>query len=475
MSAADDLCFLSAVDLAAAIRARTVSPLDAFEAVARRIETVNPAINAYCTLALDEARDQARAATEALTRRADLGPLHGVPVAVKDDLPVRGLRWTSGSLLWAERVAEIDDLTVSRLRAAGAVILGKTNLPENGHKGTTENRLFGTTANPWDRSRTAGGSSGGSGAAVAAGLAYLALGTDIGGSIRIPASCCGIVGLKPTFGLVPRVPAGNAFVPFWGAGPMGRTVAEVALGLRVLAGPDDRDPFALPAAADDFGAGGSLAGVRVGWCPSPTGAPVESGVAAAAEAALRALAASGAAVEPLRSPPPVAPREAMYAMFRSLCLAEIGAGSADEFARVRRYLSETFAAFVDPGLSVTPADHFMAQVAATEYVARAAGCWFESHDLLATPTLAVPPFSKDLPLGPGVVAGEPVDPHLGWAFTWPFNLTHQPAVSVPCGWTADGLPLGLQLVGRRGADGLVLRAAAAVEAAAPRPPRRPPL
>ncbi|MFO0952616.1 MAG: amidase [Isosphaeraceae bacterium] len=211
----EDLCFRSAREVAEMIRTRVVSPSEVFEALARRIEAWNPKINAYCTLDLDNARKQAHIAGEVVAHGGDLGPLHGVPVAVKDDLAVKGVRYTAGSRLWADKVAGQDDEdeAVVRLRRAGAVIVGKTNLPEFGHKGTTDNALFGATANPWDRARSAGGSSGGSGAAVAAGLAYVALGTDIAGSVRIPASFCGVVGHKPSLGRVPRVPGATRSTP----------------------------------------------------------------------------------------------------------------------------------------------------------------------------------------------------------------------------------------------------------------------
>jgi Asp-tRNA(Asn)/Glu-tRNA(Gln) amidotransferase A subunit family amidase len=245
----DDLCYLSAVDLAAQIRASKVSPVEVIDALRVRIDELNPKLNAYVTLDLDKARKDAEMKEKERWEHPNggLGLLHGVPVAIKDDLEVAGLRFTCGSLLREKVIGKSDDLTVSRLRDAGAIILGKTNEPEFGHKGITENKLFGTTPTPWHPERTAGGSSGGSAAAVAAGLAYLALGTDIAGSVRIPASCCGIVGLKPSFGRIPRVPGYNTFVTQWYIGPLARTVADTALALRVLAGPDDRDPFALPA------------------------------------------------------------------------------------------------------------------------------------------------------------------------------------------------------------------------------------
>src|SRR6516165_726447 len=212
-----DLCYLSAADLAARIRARKVSPVEVVDALAQRIERLNPKLNAYVTLDLANARKDAELKHKMRKEHphGDLGLLHGVPVAIKDDLEVEGLRFTCGSRLRAKEIGNTDDLTVARLRKAGAIILGKTNEPEFGHKCVTDNKLFGTTPMPWNREYTAGGSSGGSAAAVAAGMAYLALGTDIAGSVRIPASCCGIVGLKPSFGRIPRVPGYNAFVTQW--------------------------------------------------------------------------------------------------------------------------------------------------------------------------------------------------------------------------------------------------------------------
>jgi Asp-tRNA(Asn)/Glu-tRNA(Gln) amidotransferase A subunit family amidase len=210
----DDLCYLSAVDLAAHLRGRKVSAVEVIDALAERIKKLNPKLNAYVTLDLENARKDAEMKHKMRKEHpdGDLGLLHGVPVAIKDDMEVKGLRFTCGSRLREKEIGKTDDLTVARLRKAGAIILGKTNEPEFGHKGVTDNKLFGTTPTPWNRERTAGGSSGGSAAAVAAGMAYLALGTDIAGSVRIPASCCGIVGLKPSFGRIPRVPGYNAFV-----------------------------------------------------------------------------------------------------------------------------------------------------------------------------------------------------------------------------------------------------------------------
>jgi Asp-tRNA(Asn)/Glu-tRNA(Gln) amidotransferase A subunit family amidase len=469
----DDLCSLCALDVAAAIRARQVSPVEVVEAVARRIEALNPRLNAYCALGLDEARSAARVAEEAVARNADLGPLHGVPIAIKDDLPVAGLPCAEGSLLHAGRRATHDALAVARLRAAGAIVLGKTNLPEFGHKGTTDNLLSGVTRNPWDLRRTPGGSSGGSAAAVGAGLAYLALGTDIAGSIRIPAAFCGVVGHKPSLGRVPRVMPGvnlNLLDTAWVIGPMARTVRDAALMLRVIAGPDERDPFALPdPGEEEFHPDGDLRGLRIAWCPSPTGGPVEPGAARAAEAAARSLSARQARVEALDASldPPVAALRALMGPAAAASFREV-------FPQVRGQLSPTFAEFVGEALTVTLDECHAAHLAVSAFSERL-GDLLGRYDVLATPTTAIPAFSAELLWGPGQVGGQTIDRRMGWFFTWPFNLTGHPAVSVPCGWSDDGLPYGLQLVGRRRADGLVLRAAAAVEDAATWPRRPLPL
>jgi Asp-tRNA(Asn)/Glu-tRNA(Gln) amidotransferase A subunit family amidase len=475
----DEIVYLSAVELAARFRAGKLSPVEVIGALTERIKRLNPKLNAFVTLDLENALKEAKVKHTALQQHpgADLGPLYGVPVAIKDDLEVAGLRFTCGSRLYADRVGKTDDLTVTRLRNAGAIILGKTNEPELGHKGTTDNDLFGTTPTPWNLKRTAGGSSGGSAAAVAAGLAYLALGTDIAGSVRIPASCCGVVGLKPSLGRVPRVPGYNAFITHWFIGPLARTVADTALALRVLAGPDDRDPFVLPALTDRELSldGDDLRGRRVVWCPRPLDVPVDPAVLGPAEKAVRLLEKCGVKVVARERPLPAPPLEALRVIFQACSLADAEITDAADFAKKRPLLTKTFADFVAPALKLTLAGFLKAQADVTTFLEKSAPAYWEDGDLLATPTLTVPPFSTDLPLGPDMVAGQKIDPHLGWVCTWPFNLTGQPAASIPCGWTDDKLPLGLQLVGRRGADGLVLRAAAAIEKLAPWSERRPPL
>lgn len=480
-------CFLSASELAQRIRSRQVSPVEVVDALAERIAKLNPELNAFITLDLENARLDAEEKWKMRQQHpdGDLGILHGVPVAIKDDIAVRGLRYTRGSRLCAEDVADYDDIVVARLKTAGAIILGKTHLPEFGHKGTTDNQLGPKgarviTATPWDRTRTAGGSSGGSAAAVAAGLAFLAVGTDIGGSIRIPASCCGIVGHKPSFGMIPRVPSGNAF-SLWVAGPLARTVADAALAMRALSGPDERDRFSLPAvdpAVWDV-ARQLPHGLRLGWCPNPMSEPVDPVVAKTARQTLALLSEEG--VQITDKQPLLPAKNAGDLLNRLLDLA--GADLTDfsgikdrvEFGRKADQLSPTFRQFAEPVWDLKLATYLEAQGAVTRFVEDVAAPYFADYDLLATPTLAVAPFDKHLDFGPDTVAGQPSAPHLGWCFTWPFNLTGHPAVSIPCGWTNDKLPLpiGLQLIGKRGQDGLVLRVAAAIEKLAPWASRRP--
>src|SRR2546430_12322611 len=239
-----DLCFTPASRLAALIRQRKVSPLQVTQAVLAQIERVNPKVNAYCTVAAKTALADARKATSAVTRRsARLGPLHGVPVSIKDLTPTRGIRTTWGSKIYEHHVPTEDGLVVERLRAAGAIVIGKTNTPEFGAGGNTRNAVFGPTLNPWNLALTCGGSTGGGAVALATGMAPLAQGSDLGGSLRIPASFCGVVGLRPSPGLVPVWPHPLAWGSYGVQGPMARTVEDVALMLAAIAGPDARSPI----------------------------------------------------------------------------------------------------------------------------------------------------------------------------------------------------------------------------------------
>jgi aspartyl-tRNA(Asn)/glutamyl-tRNA(Gln) amidotransferase subunit A len=466
---ATDLCYMPATDLAAAIRAKRVSPVEVTEAVLARIERVNPRLNAYCTVTAEAARAAAKVAEAAVMRGEPLGPLHGVPVSIKDLTFTKGLRTTRGSKLYEHFLPEEDAPLVERLRAAGAISLGKTNTPEFGWKGVTDNLVFGPSRNPWNPAMTPGGSSGGGSAAVAAGLGPLAQGSDGGGSIRIPCSFCGIFGLKPSFGRVPQYPA-SAVASLSHAGPMTRTVRDAALMLNVMAGPDERDGLSLPADRQDFLSGleAGIRGLRVAWSPTLGYAHVHPEVARLCEAAARKFGELGAHVELVESV--FEDPEGAWAV---LFYAGIGAALGEYLPSRRGDIDPGLVPIIEEGMRITGYQVIHAQL-------RRAAHWdvvrrfFERFELLLTPTLAVPPF----PVGlnePPEHAGQHGS-RLGWvAFTYPFNLTGQPAASVPCGFTSDGLPVGLQIVGRRFADATVLRAAAAFEAIAPWADRRPPI
>src|ERR1700687_16018 len=300
LMAASDLCWLPALDLAALVRQKKVSPVEVTDAALAQIERVNPTLNAYCAVTAAEARDAAQAAEVAVMTGEELGPLHGVPVSVQDLVFMRRGPTTGGSRIFADHVPEEDAVAVERLKGAGAIILGKTNTPEFGHKGVTDNPLFGITRNPWNPAMTPGGSSGGAGAAVAAGMGPLALGTDGGGSIRIPASFCGIYGLKPSFGRVPHGPGFPGWQNFSVTGPMTRTVRDAALMLDALAGPDDRDRWSLPAdGGPPFLAAceGGLEGLSIGWSADFGYARVDPEVAELCGAAAEQFEGLGCHVE----------------------------------------------------------------------------------------------------------------------------------------------------------------------------------
>jgi len=470
---ATDLCFTSAVELAELIRRRALSPVEIIRAVLERIDQLNTLLGAYVMVHAERALAEARAAEQAVMAGTALAPLHGIPVSIKDTLWTAGERTTYGSRLQAEFVAPQDAPSVARLRAAGAIFVGRTNLPEFAWRGSTDNPLFGESRNPWDPTRTPGGSTGGGAAAVAAGLGPLALGSDGAGSIRIPASFCGLVGFKPTFGRVPMYPAagGNELVAH--VCPLARTVRDVALMMNAIARHDRRDAFALPddgvdylAACDEPLAGPrGGAPLRIAWSPDLGYAPVEAETREIAETAVRAFSEIGLTLEeasPDLGDPSV--------ILKTLYGGAQGAAHAARPAEQKALMDPELVAYAEAsaGLSVV---EYLSAVAARQALADALRRFFERYDLLLTPTLCLPAFPLGV-VGPSEVAGRKVT-HLGWTLCYPFNYSGQPAVSIPAGWTASGLPVGLQVVGRRLEDALVLRAAATFETLRPWAGRRP--
>ncbi|MFI6786248.1 amidase [Nonomuraea sp. NPDC050383] len=454
-----ELHYLTAAEMARLVRARQVSAVELLQACLDRIEQVNPRVNAVVTLAAEQAMDAAKAADATEPQ----GPLHGVPVAHKDLVDTAGIRTTYGSPHYAGHVPGADDLIVRRLRHAGAITVGKTNTPEFGTGSHTVNEVFGATRNPYDLSRSAGGSSGGAAAALAAGMVPLADGSDMGGSLRNPASFCNVVGLRPTPGRVPEPSDVAAWYTLAVQGPMARTVGDVTLMLSAIAGFDPRSPFAITERfAPDPEEG--VAGLRVAWSPDLGGLPVDPATAAVTATAPAVFERLGARVERV----------------------ELDLSDAEDAFRVYRawYYALAFGDLtglgpntswnVERGRQVTGADLARAERLRSGLYQRMAG-FFDTYDVLIAPVSQVPPFPVEEPYVRRIDGVEMPD-YLAWMRSayW-ISVLHAPAASVPAGFTEDGLPVGVQIVGRPFADAQVLRVAAAFERATGHGLRRPPL
>jgi amidase len=473
MAPTRDLCFTSATELVRLFRARRTSPLEVMEALLGRIDAVNPAVNAIVTLARESALDEARRATAALRRGSRLGPLHGVPVAIKDVTPTRGLRTTYGSTLFAEHVPSEDALVVERLEHAGAIVIGKTNTPEFAFGPNTVNRVFGATRNPWNPALTSGGSSGGSAVALATGMCPLAEGTDLGGSLRGPASFCGVVGFRTTPGLIPRYPDVLGWDSYSVEGPMARTVADTALMLSVMAGPDDRTPTSYESDARVFTRAVRRPSVqhwRLAWTPDLGGlVTVDPEIAAVCAAAVSAFKKLGARVE--QASPDMSDVPEIVRLTRGFLMV---ARHGERIAKHREVLQAGLVENTEVGLALTSSDVARGELMRTALWHRVRA-FMETRDLWITPTAAVPPFPIEDP-HPMAVGGQPVGKAMQRSFlTYAFSVLGLPAISIPCGFTRAGLPVGLQIVGRRRQEAAVLTAAAAFEAAQPWDGRRPPV
>jgi len=454
---------MSALEMRDAIKAKKLSPVEVMDAVLERIEQLNPNVNAYCTVLAESARAEARQAEDKVIKGEDLGLLHGVPISIKDLIFTKGIRTMAGTKMYENFVPEKDAIVVERLKAAGAIIVGKTNTPQSGWVAITDNLPFGPTRNPWNAERTSGGSSGGAASAVASCMGPLAIGSDGGGSIRIPSSFCGVFGLKPSFG---RVPQGPGFPDLWEGlsvtGPITRTVTDNALMMEVIAGRDDRDHFSLPDAGLRYLSrlGGDLKGLKVAWSKDLGYAIVDPQVLDVTEVAVKTFANLGCAVEAV-DPQADSPQET----FSTVVAASLAATLTEKLDEWGDRFEPALVTFLERSKDISATEYIRARIRNLEYRNRIQA-FFEKYDLLLTPTVAVPPFEIGN-YGPREIAGRKVPP-IGWmVFTYPFNITGQPAASVPCGWTDDGLPIGLQIVGRRFADATVLRAAAAFEQASP--------
>ena len=464
MSTDSALTRLSASELARSIRTGDTTATAAAETHLDRIDELDDEINAFVTVCREEALAAAAEADRAIVRDDDVGPLHGVPVAIKDLLAFKeGLRHTYGSALFSDHVATETSTIVERLESAGAIVIGKTNTPELGHKGTTDNAVIGPTASPIDTDCNAGGSSGGSAAALAARMAPIATGSDAGGSLRIPAAACGVYGFKPTFGLVPDSDGSSVFgreTHHVTKGPMARTVEDAALLLSVMAGPDPGDPASVPVEIDYLGAvDRSIEGYRIAYSPDLEIFPVTDSVTGVVEDALGAFEDAGATVEPVTLDHGYAMadlQEAVMATFTTSVLETVTlmeeAHGVDFRANAER-VSDSLLAMIHVGERYGPVDVARSGVVRTELFDAVQDVLGE-YDLLVTPTLSR--VGIELHADLGSTAWE-------WPMTWPFNWTGHPVASAPVGLTDEGHPVGLQLVGPRFGDDDVLSASAALE------------
>ncbi|BBF99082.1 MULTISPECIES: amidase [Pseudonocardia] len=454
----------TAREQAAALRAKEISARELTGLHLDRIAERNPELTAIVSLDPDRAMAGAAAADERLAAGAGIGPLHGLPFAFKDTHAAAGWRTTYGSPLYAEHVPDTDDLIVERIRLAGAVPIGKTNVPEFAAGSHTFNPVFGTTRNPHDPSRSAGGSSGGAACALAAGMVPLADGSDMGGSLRNPASFCGVVGLRPSWGRVPEWPSQNMWETTSTGGPMARTVGDLALLLSVLAGPDPRAPHALGDPGSVFAPPPvpvPLGGLRVALSTDLGGAfAVDPAVAAVVEAAGTALAGAGASVT--AAAPDLSGADEC---FRTLRAWHFQARFGELLAAHPDGLKASLAANIRAGESLTGADVALAYRQRTALAQRMRE-YFTDHDVLVLPVSQVPPFPADQEF-PTEIDGRPMESYLDWMRSaYLITVTGCPAISVPFGTTPDGLPVGIQIVTRHGGDRYLLEVAAAVEALA---------
>jgi aspartyl-tRNA(Asn)/glutamyl-tRNA(Gln) amidotransferase subunit A len=469
-----DLAYTSATELARMIRAKQISAVEVMRATLARAEKVQAACNCFITLCPERALADAAAADPAIARGADLGPLHGVPFHVKDLVSTKDVRTTFASHIYEHNVPKEDSVSVARLKHAGAILIGKTTTPEFGHMPYTEAPLFGRTRNAWAADRTSGGSSGGAAVALAVGVCPIGVGTDAGGSTRIPAACNGIVGFKQSAGVVPHDTAPEAFANISSINPMARTVMDAALMLEAMAGQHPSDPYSYGAPCTGFVAAaraeGSLEGMRIAWRPLLANTMIDSEVLEACETAAVALGRLGAGVEPMDDD--MQPIEPIWFAYSS---AMWNARFRDLLPKWGNKLSPTLARQMELGKSTTGEAVGRALLARTQLYRKVQG-WFDRFDVIAMPTLArtAIPIEERL-FEPIEIEGRKADTvRKAWyPYTHPFNLTGHPAITLPCGFHSDGLPMAIQLVGRRGEDARLLRVAALFEQARPWDARRP--
>jgi amidase len=468
-SAGTELCYSSAVDLAARLRKKEISARDVMAAHLARIEQINPRVNAVVTLVADRAMADAARADDAIVRRGPVGMLHGLPVAHKDLVDTAGIRTTRGSPFYRDRVPDRDAPIVTRIRSAGAITIGKTNTPEFGSGSQTFNTVFGATRNPYDVSRTCGGSSGGAAVALACGMVPIADGSDTGGSLRNPAAFCNIVGFRPSPGRVP--PDSSSWSPLSVSGPMARSVADLALFLSAIAGPDPRSPLSIAEDGARFRArlARSFKGTRIAWWNGLGGIPIEEEIRRVIDGTRSMFADMGCLVQP-DEPDFTGVDEA----FPTLRFAQNHAQYAPLVRQNPDWVKDTIKYEVARAEQFTGADigRAMARQARMFDQSRE---FFERHDFFVLPVTQVAPFDVNVPY-PTQIAGTPMGTYVDWMRScWYVTFMSNPAISVPAGFTSTGLPVGVQIVGRHRDDWSVLQLAYAFEQATRHGQRRPAL
>ena len=469
MNDTTDLCFSSAVDLAGRIRRREVSVREVMATFLAQIQRVNPVVNAIPTLLPERAQAGAEAADRALAAGEAVGPLHGLPIAIKDLVLTRGIRTTFGSPIYADHVPDTDEILVKRLRAAGAIVIGKTNTPEFGAGSQTFNTVFGKTRNPYDLERTCGGSSGGAATALACGMLPIADGSDLGGSLRNPGSFCNVVGFRPSPGRVPHWPSEDLWEPLSVQGPMGRSVADTALLLSVLAGPDSRVPIAIDEPGERFRAPleRDFSGTRVAWSPDLGRYEVEPEVVEVCERSLSTLSALGCTVEPAH--PDLSDADEIFQVLRAWKTA---AGREADYRAHRDRLKDTVIWNIERGLPLTGLE-IAGAIAKRSALHQRVWEFFETYDYLVLPAVQVLPFPIDVPWV-REINGKAMETYIDWmGLCYAITVTGLPAISVPGGFSRGGLPVGLQIVGRHHHDFAVLQLAHAFEQATGHGQRRP--
>ncbi|ASK61967.1 glutamyl-tRNA amidotransferase [Virgibacillus phasianinus] len=455
----------TAIDLVKRIKSKSISPVEVMNHYMNEIDKHNDQVNAFVTMN-PHSMEEAKQAEQDVQQGKQLGPLHGVPVGIKDLTPTKGIKTSFGTKVFADHVPDRDATIVKRLKAAGAIIMGKTNTPDFGHKGTTDNLLFGATKNPWNLEKTAGGSSGGSAAAVAAGMVPFAEGSDGGGSIRIPASFCGVYGFKPSYGRIPMDNSlANAFGsnnPFVNHGSLSRTVRDAALFVDVTQGPSTTDPFSLPRFDEELleQLEGSLQGVKIAYTKDFGMYTVDKEVLHIVDQQVERLRELGAEVEEISMDFDMTLHQ-FLGFFKNTWYASASAGGSAMLRDYPELLTPSYHTMIERGYDVSTSEYIGYQQKRTA-VWRELQRHFERFDLIMSPSLSVPAFDYQL-LGPEEIEGKKIEADSDWMMTHIYNMTGLPAASIPAGFTKSGLPIGMQLAGNRFNDGLVLRASLAYE------------